>query len=179
MPSGAAPCPNSGAGAACTHAAAAPQAGISAVPAGLDACPADGDKPLLAPGACSTEAAPAITAGGAPVRLQPVLPTVTLSADSSVLASGTTTLLVANATPSVTGTPWAIEIFDVTNRNLVGACTQAAVCTVAYTGKAGRHSFAAYVMAPGQKHPVRSHRPSAISYQPLARAGTSNAWLYR
>ncbi|TMG28100.1 MAG: hypothetical protein E6H97_05620 [Chloroflexi bacterium] len=153
VPSGAAPCPNSGAGAACTHAAAAPQAGISAVPAGLDACPADGDKPLLAPGACSTEAAPAITAGGAPVRLQPVLPTVTLSADSSVLASGTTTLLVAKATPSVTGTPWAIEIFDVTNRNLVGACTQAAVCTVAYTGKAGRHSFAAYVMTPGQKLP--------------------------
>ncbi len=54
VPSGAAPCPNSGAGAACTHAAALPQAGSSAVPTGLTACPADGDKPVLAPGACGT-----------------------------------------------------------------------------------------------------------------------------
>jgi len=161
VPSGAAPCPNSGAGAACTHAAAAPQAGISAVPTGLAACPADGDKPVLAPGACSTEAAPAITAGGAPVRLLPTIPTVTLSADNSVLASGATTLLVAKSTPSVTGTPWAIEIFDVTNRSLVGACAQAAICTVAYTGKAGRHSFAAYVMTPGEKLP--SGRAAASS----------------
>ena len=153
VPSGAAPCPNSGAGAACTQAAAAPQAGNSAVPTGLAACPADGDKPVLAPGACSAEPAPAITAGGAPVRLEPTIPTVTLSADSSVLASGATTLLTAKSTPSVTGTPWAIEIFDVTNRSLVGACTQAAICSVAYTGKAGRHAFAAYVMTPGQRMP--------------------------
>jgi len=71
--------------------------------------------------------------------------------------------LVAKATPSVTGTPWAIEIFDVTNRNLVGACTQAAVCTVAYTGKAGRHSFAAYVMTPGQKLPSEGASSSSSS----------------
>jgi hypothetical protein len=153
VPSGAAQCPNSGAGAACTHAAALPQAGSSAVPTGLTACPADGDKPVLAPGACGTGAAPVITAGGAPVRLQPTTPTVTLSADSSLLASGATTLLAAKSTPSVTGTPWAIEIFDVTSRSLVGACMQAATCTVAYTGKAGRHSFVAYVMTPGEKMP--------------------------
>lgn len=152
VPSGAVPCPNSGAGAACTHAAAAPQAGISAVPAGLAACPADSDKPVLAPGACSTDA-PDITAGSAPVRLLPTIRTVTLSADSSVLASGATTLLVAKSTPGVTGTPWAIEIFDVTNSSLVGACMQAEVCTVAYTGKAGRYSFGAFVMTPGQKMP--------------------------
>ena len=156
VPSGAAPCPNSGAGAACTHAAAAPQAGVSAVPTGLAACPADPDKPVLAPGACITEPAPApaVTAGGTPVRLQPTNPTVTLSADSSVLASGSTTLLVAKSTPSVTGTPWAIEIFDVISSSLVGACMQEAVCTVAYTGKTGRHSFVAYVMPPGQKLPA-------------------------
>jgi len=153
VPSGAAPCPNSGAGAACAQAADAPQAGISAVPTGLASCPADGDKPALAPGACSTEPAPAITAGGAAARLQPIAPGVTLSADGSLLASGATTLLVAKSTASVTGTPWAIEIFDVTNRTLVGACTQEAVCTVAYTGKAGRHSFVAYVMTPGQQPP--------------------------
>jgi len=161
VPSGSAPCPNSGAGAACTHAVTTPEAGISAVPTGLAACPADGDKPVLAPGACSTEPAPAITAGGAPVRLQPTIPTVTLRADSSVLASGTTTLLVAKSTPSVTGTPWAIEIFDVTDRSLVGACTQEAICSVSYTGKAGRHSFAAYVMTPDQKLP--SGRAAASS----------------
>src|SRR4029077_18985873 len=153
VPSGAAPCPNSGAGAACTHAAAAPQAGVSAVPTGLDSCPAAADKPVLAPGACITETAPANTAGGAAVHLQPTNPTVTLSADSSVLASASTTLLVAKSTPSVTGTPWAIEIFDLTSGSLVGACMQAAVCMVAYTGRAGRHSFGAYVMTPGQNPP--------------------------
>ena len=153
VPSGAAPCPNSGAGAACTHAAAAPQAGVSAVPTGLSACPADGDKPVLAPGACDSEPASEITAGGAAVQLLPTIRTVTLSADSSVLAAGATTLLIARSTPSVTGTPWAIEIFDAGDRSLIGACTQAATCTVAYTGKAGRHSFVAYVMVPGQKLP--------------------------
>jgi len=154
VPSGAAQCPNSGAGAACTHATAAPQAGSSAVPTGLSPCPTDADKPVLAPGACSAEASsPAITAGGSPIRLQPIVPAVTLSADSSTLASGATTLLVARSTSSVTGTPWAIEIFDVADRSLVGACTQSAICTVAYTGTAGQHSFAAYVMTPGQKLP--------------------------
>ena len=154
VPRGATQCPNSGDGAACTHAAAVPQAGSSAVPTGLTACAADGDKQVLAPGACGADEAPVMTAGGASVRVQATAPTVTLSADSSVLASGATTLLVAKSAPSVTGTPWAIEIFDVTNRTLVGACTQAATCTVAYTGKAGRHSFVAYVMTPGQKMPT-------------------------
>jgi len=154
VPSGAAQCPNSGDGAACTHVAALPQAGSSAVPTGRTACAADGDKQVLAPGACSSESAPVITAGGAAVRLQPMTPSVTLSADGSMLASGATTLLIAKSIPSVTGTPWAIEIFDVTNRSLVGACTQEATCTVAYTGKAGRHSFVAYVMTPGQKMPT-------------------------
>ena len=153
VPSGAAQCPNSGAGAACTHAVAEPQAGSSAVPTGLTACPADGDKPVLAPAACSTDSTPATTAGAAPVLLVPTTPTGSLRADSSVLASGSTTVLVARSAPSVTGSPWAIEIFDMTNRSLIGACTQAATCTVAFTGNAGRHSFVAYVMTPGQKLP--------------------------
>src|SRR5690348_3398815 len=50
VPSGAAQCPNSGAGAACTQAADVTPAGSSAVPTGLAACPADTDKPVLAPG---------------------------------------------------------------------------------------------------------------------------------
>ena len=153
LPTGAAQCPNSGAGAACTHADAAPQAGSSAVPTGLTACPADEDKPALAPGACTAEPAPAMTAGATPVLLVPTTPTVSLRADGSVLASGATTLLTARSTPSVTGSPWAIEIFDATNRSLIGACMQQATCAVAYTGTAGRHSFVAYVMTPGQKLP--------------------------
>jgi hypothetical protein len=155
VPSGAAPCPNSGVGAACTQAAAPPQPGTSAVPDGLSACPADATKPALAPGACSTvtTSQPSL-AGGSQDRLQPEPPTITLTADKAILASGSTTLLVATASRTVTGTPWAIEIFDVTNRVLVGACVQSTVCTVAYTGKTGKHSFIAYVMPPAQQMPA-------------------------
>ena len=154
VPSGAAQCPNSGAGAACSHATAATQAGSSSVPEGLTACPSDGAKSVDAPGACSADGQPAATAGGAPVRLTPVLPTVTLGVDKTVLASGSPALLVATSSADVTGTPWAIQIFDMTSRTPVGACAQSSVCTVAYTGKAGRRSFSAYVMTPGQKVPT-------------------------
>src|SRR2546430_15113707 len=67
VPSGAAQCPNSGAGAACTHATAAPQAGSSAGPTGLLPFPTPADKPGPAPGACGAAASsPTITAGGSP-----------------------------------------------------------------------------------------------------------------
>lgn len=152
VPSGAAPCPNSGAGASCTQAAAAPQAGTSAVPNGLAACPSDADKPALTPAACQADAAPGF-AGGAPVSLHPEIPTIALSMDKNVLASRSTAQLLATTSRSVTGTPWAIEIFDVTSRALLGACSRSAACAVAYTGTTGNHTFIAYVMTPGQKLP--------------------------
>ena len=152
VPSGAAPCPNSGAGASCTQAAAVPQAGKSAVPDGLAACPPDSDKPALAPAACQADA-PSGFAGGAPVSVQPQFPTIALSTDKGILASGSTAQLLATTSRSVTGTPWAIEIFDVTSRTLLGACSKSAACAVAYTGKTGKHTFVAYVMTPGPKLP--------------------------
>lgn len=157
VPSGAAPCPNSGAGAACSQAAlVAPEPGIAALPAGQAACPTDADKlDIGVPGACSDAPAAPIAglAGGSPVRLVPDTPTVTLSADHAILAAGSTALLEARANISVTGTPWAIEIFDTTSRVLAGACAESSVCSVAYTGKTGDRSFVAYVMTPGTQMP--------------------------
>ncbi|HET7467169.1 MAG TPA: glycoside hydrolase domain-containing protein [Candidatus Dormibacteraeota bacterium] len=153
VPTGSAQCPNSGAGAACTHASALTQPGSSSLPDGLAACPPDGDKSVDAPGACTAAAVP-VEAGDAPTQLMPVLPTVTLSVDKTVLASDSTAVLVATATADVTGTPWAIQIFDMNSRTPVGACAQSSTCTVAYKGKAGQRTFVAYVMPPGQKVPT-------------------------
>lgn len=155
VPKGAAQCPNSGAGASCGQSLAAALAGTAAQPAGAPACPADPGKLVLTvPGACSDTPPDPIPgmADGAP-RLTPDNPTVVLSADKGVLAAGSTALLQARSNMSMTGTPWAIEIFDMTGRVLVGACTQSTVCSVAYTGGTGRRSFVAYVMTPGQKVP--------------------------
>ena len=155
VPRGASQCPNSGAGAACGQAGAASLAGTPAQPAGAAACPADPGKLVLAvPGACSDAPPDPIPgmADGAP-RLEPDNPTVLLSVDKSVLGAGATTLLEARSNMSMTGTPWALEIFDMTGRSLIGACTQSAVCSVAYTGGTGRRTFVAYVMTPGQKVP--------------------------
>jgi hypothetical protein len=71
-----------------------------------------------------------------------------LSADKVTLSYGATTLLDASMDTSVTGTPWAIEIFDGSTNVLVGACTQSNECKVAYTGKTGLHNFVAYVVEP-------------------------------
>ncbi len=59
VPSGALQCPNSGAGAACTNAAAVPQAGSSAVPTGLAVSMAVTDPSIVAPGKPITFAATA------------------------------------------------------------------------------------------------------------------------
>ena len=151
LPSGSAQCPNSGAGAACGRAAATSQAGKPALPAGATACPIDAGKPdLLVPGTCSD---PAPDPKAAAARRKPDNPALTLTADKKVLAAGSTTLLQAESNMSMTGTPWAIEIFDMTGRVLVGACAQSAVCSVAYTGATGKRTFVAFVMSPGQKVP--------------------------
>ena len=156
VPKGASQCPNSGAGAACGQAGAASLAGTPAQPAGAAACPADPGKPVLAvPGACA-DAQPDPVPGTADIAPtpRPDNPTVVLTADKTVLAAGGTAVLEARSNVSMTGTPWALEIFDMTGRALVGACTQSAVCSVAYTGGRGSRTFTAYVMTPGQAVPA-------------------------
>jgi hypothetical protein len=183
VPPGAKPCPSSGSGAACGNNRPLPEAGTSAVPDGLGACPVDPTKTAVnAPGSCPVEPAPPTnatpvqssqpldpagaavpSAAPAPVssKREPLLPqgstdesTLALSADRMTLAYGATTLLDASTEKSVTGTPWAIEIFDSTTQVLVGACAQSNECRVAYTGKTGLHNFVAYVVEPTTSLPT-------------------------
>jgi hypothetical protein len=177
VPSGSSQCPDSGPGASCGASQPVPEAGTSALPDGLAACPADPSKPALnVPGACLPEAAlpvaapaagidPSATAGSGAPSIDPrlaasstripgaeqstaVAPVLQLKADQTMLAYGSTTILEATSSIAVDGTPWAVEIFDRTKATLVGACMQASTCKVAYTGKTGLHSFVAYVVAP-------------------------------
>jgi hypothetical protein len=177
VPAGAKPCPSSGSGAACGNNQPVPEAGTSAVPNGLGACPVDPTKAAVnAPGSCPVDPAPATGATPAPssqpvdpavpglastvpaptvTSRQPLLPqgyndesNLALSADKVTLAYGATALLDASMDTTVTGTPWAIEIFDSSTPALVGACTQSNECRVAYTGKTGLHNFVAYVVEP-------------------------------
>ena len=157
VPKGSSQCPNSGAGAACSRIVAAAQPGTAAVPSGLSACPTDGAKPDMgAPGACSDKMVAPIAglAGGAPVRLVPDSPTVTLTADHGILAAGSTVVLEAQSSVSVSGTPWAIEIFDTTSHVLAGSCSESSACSIAYTGKTGDRAFVAYVMNPTTQMPA-------------------------
>jgi glycoside hydrolase-like protein len=175
VPPGAKPCPSSGSGAACGTRQPVPEAGTSAVPSGLAPCPVDPNKSsVTAPGSCAPEPDPSTTPSPAP-STQPVdaaaagapaqpsvakgkrTPTpqvsaseqvLTLTADKTTLAYGSTTVLDASTDTSVTGTPWAIEVFDATTKTLVGACTQSNECQVAFTGKTGLHTFVGYVVEP-------------------------------
>jgi glycoside hydrolase-like protein len=184
VPTGTSPCPDSGPGASCGSRQPMPEAGTSAVPDGLGACPADPAKPALAaPGSCPAQPSIAssvngsasssdpshtpstrVTAGGNPPDSNsepagsspaPVAAgALVLTADAKTLAYGATTVLEATSPESMTGTPWAIEIFDRTKSALVGACSESSDCKVAYTGKTGVHEFGAYVVAPTESLPT-------------------------
>jgi hypothetical protein len=141
VPTGAGQCPSSGAGASCGNGMPVAERGTAILPGSMPACPQDAGKPALpAPGAC-VGVVPAHSASAAQ-------PTVSLTVDKSLLAYGDAATLMATSSVDVTGTPDAIEIFDRTTGDLIGACTQATKCLVAYSGKAGTHNFAAFLLPP-------------------------------
>lgn len=164
VPSGARQCPDSGTGASCVVGKTlVPELGVPSVPDGLTACPADLAKPMLStPGACAAVAAVAPAPGARPNANPLHQPRadaqLALSADRTVLAPGDKTQLVATSDIAVTGTPWAIEIFDQTTQVLVGACSLADACLVAFSAKAGAHMFIAYLAVPSTTMPVTGAR---------------------
>jgi Domain of unknown function (DUF1906) len=79
---------------------------------------------------------------------------IELSADKTALAAGDTVQLSVSTTISVAGKPWAIEVFDQANQALVGACPGASTCDVAFSSKAGAHTFVAYLAVPSATIPV-------------------------
>jgi len=174
VPRGSKQCPDSGPGASCTSGQSAPiDFGAAAVPSGLSACPTDPSKPIPdVPGACGPSPAaatlPSPSSGtGAPAVLSPAaskatstnpVPELQLAVDKTILGAGDHTVLVATSALAVDGTPWAIEIFDSTTGALVGACSQASQCTVAFSANAGAHTFVAYVATPAASMPTSGIR---------------------
>ena len=145
-------------------------AGNSAVPDGLLACPSDPAKAITAPGSCRT-AVPTVPAplsppvsaspAGGPQHLPEMSapePALTLTSSSSALNAGNAIQLTANSTLDVSGTPYAIEIFDVTTQSLVAACAHADQCVVSFSAKSGTHQFIAFVASPTTVLPTISVR---------------------
>jgi len=177
VPQGAKQCPESGPGVACTDRSALFDPGNSATPDGMPACPIDPSKPLTAPGSCaaapaSVTAAPAkpstpptetaiVSPAGGPSH-SPITTSspdaLTLSTTSTSLTAGSPIFLDAQSTIDVTGTPYAIEIFDTATKALVAACTQTNECKVAFSAKGGHHSFVAYVVSPSTSLPASGAR---------------------
>jgi hypothetical protein len=171
VPSGAAHCPESGPGAACVNHAVTSDTGNSATPDGMTACPTEPSKPVKAPGSCDLGAA------GTPAQPAPATPdnhsaaaspaggsshspnpksapdAVMLSSSSTSLTAGGVIFLTAHSTLDVTGTPYAIEIFDTTTETLVAACTQGTDCMVSFSARSGHHDFVAYVVRATQSMP--------------------------
>ena len=148
VPIGSQPCPNSGLGASCSKGVAAtPDRGIASLPGGLMSCAPDEAKPSFgAPGACSAK----------PARSSRQLtPEIQLSADRTLLAPGDQVLLSVSSDTSVSGTPWALEVFDQTTQALVGACAWGSNCQVAFAAKAGAHTFIAYLAVPSSTIPAQ------------------------
>lgn len=177
IPSGAVQCPNSGLGASCsTGVAAAPDKGFASLPDGADACASDPTKPAFGVlGACTTDVAPspvAIPEGGdlpassspsisstsAAVEQGQSIPHIDLSADKTMLAAGDTVLLDVSTTIAVSGSPWAVELFDQTSQTEVGSCAQTGLCQVAFAAGVGAHTFVAYLAVPSSTIPVRGIR---------------------
>ncbi|MHB8611968.1 MAG: glycoside hydrolase domain-containing protein [Candidatus Dormibacteraceae bacterium] len=79
---------------------------------------------------------------------------IELSADKTMLAAGDPVLLSVSTTISVSGTPWAVEMFDQTTGAQVGACAQASTCQVAFAAGAGAHTFIAYLAVPSSTIPA-------------------------
>lgn len=177
LPSGMVACPASGSAAACrtnpTPAAAA--SGQASLPAGLAACPTSPDKPLpTGTAACSntqldgtsaTASASSPTPGGlGAATAAPPAYGLSLTADSTTLSAGSSTLLTATATDTISGTDLAIEIFDQTSGTLVAACGTMSQCEVNYTAQGGTHTFIAFLTPPTADMPGAAN---AITSNPV------------
>ena len=177
LPAGKKQCPDSGPQVTChvSETPVRPAPGVSSVPAGSARCPIVPEKQgPSTPASCSeallTASVPSAPTGrfgttSLPIQVKPSVPASTLSvasaqhivglsSDVPSLQPGRSALLTATASASVSGTPYAIEIFDQTTSNLVGACMQASQCQVAYTAASGAHTFAAFVARPTTAQPV-------------------------
>ena len=170
VPPGASQCPNSAPGSSCAAHSVAVDAGSFAVPDGLPTCPVNPAKSVPVAGSCAAKsatppAAPAAVTGAKTVVPEAASPaggalhspdaappapddTLTLSSSSSALNAGNAIRLDAKSTLNVSGTPYAIEIFDTTTKTLVGACTETSECQMSFSAKSGTHSFVAYVAPP-------------------------------
>jgi hypothetical protein len=190
VPTGSSQCPDSGPGASCVSHPTPADSGNSAVPEGLPACPADPAKLIQAPGSCDPQPA---TGPALPAASQPVLPaapaadpanviaaaqTLTLIASGTAVAGGGVIFLDAQSSLDVSGTAYAIEIFDLATGGVIAACTQTADCKVSFSAKSGLHSFLAYVVAPTSSLPsagiqLTSNRVD-VRFLGISLAATSN-----
>src|SRR5215831_4163204 len=165
LPDGQPPCQGSGPAAACaaTLEPGAIASGAASTPAGSAACPVMASKPVPAnPATCSD----VILAPDRPMSrstladrpsVRPSVPVdslgserpnvLMLSSDADSVLAGRSALLTATADQTVTGTGWAIEIFDLTSGTLVAACSEGSQCSVAYSAS-GRHEFSSFVTSP-------------------------------
>lgn len=132
--------------------------GEASLPSGAAACPTTSAKPLPASAAaCSNTLLD--TADGPALSSPPTPPDppgssseqaygLSLSSDSAIVGAGANVLLTATATSTISGTDFAIEIFDETSGTLVAACGAMTQCEVSYTVRAGTRTFIAFLTPP-------------------------------
>ena len=187
LPTGTEQCPNSGPQVTChsvTPARLAP--GVASVPVGNALCPIDPVKAgPTTPASCNDTVLPEVESSSTrsrfgtdnlPVRpsvpastlsVASAQPRVSLSSSDRSLQPGQSALLTATSGDSVSGTPFAIEIFDETTGTLLGACMQSSQCLVAYTAKSGAHTLVAFITQPTAHQPsnaVASSSPVTVSW---------------
>lgn len=201
LPAGSRQCPNSGPQVTChvSETTAPPAPGVASIPVGTARCPVVADKQgPITPASCNDTVltAPDLSGPGGrfgttvPLPVPPSVPAASLSAPTtqhrvdltanvgSVLP-GQAVLLTATSAATMTGTPFAIEIFDQTTSTLVAACMQASQCLVSYAAKSGNHTFAAFITAPTIKQPtsnsIASSRPVNVAWLGVTLATTTAA----
>jgi len=163
LPEGHRRCQDSGPAAACAvgESPADYLPGTPATPPGQAACSSGGKKVSATPAACANAilppGAPAPTGDSGPV-VQPSLPMASLgtrlptrlglTASAATVTAKNKVTLTATANATVTGTDFAIEIFDRTTGTLIAACGQGSQCSIAYSAVSGVHDFDAFITSP-------------------------------
>ena len=199
LPAGTRQCPDSGPQVTChvSETSAPPAPGVASTPAGTARCPVVADKQgPITPASCNEAVltAPDLSAPvgrfgtTVPLPVPPSVPVASLAAPGTQhqvdlatnvgsVAPGQSVLLTATSGSTMTGTPYALEIFDQTTSTLVGACMQASQCVVSYAAKSGIHTFAAFITTPTVKEPasstMASSRPLNVAWLGLTLATAS------
>jgi Domain of unknown function (DUF1906) len=200
LPAGTRQCPDSGPQVTChvSETSAPPASGVASIPSGTTRCAVVADKQgPITPASCNDTVltSPDLSAPGGrfgttvPLPVPPSVPasslsamgpqqTVDLTANVGSVQPGQGVLLTATSRTTMTGTPYAIEIFDQTTSTLVGACMQASQCLVSYAATSGIHAFAAFITPPTAKQPISntiaSSKPVNVAWLGLTLA-TSTA----